>query len=96
MNIGARTNACLARGIPFVRTVLSTSRANTWTWMPTVGIPYFDSMSITWPETSGAQPGQVPTPMIAASPSAATRSQSSGSGLCWSRQRTTSVRIPGS
>jgi hypothetical protein len=33
-----------------------------------------------WPETSGAQPGQVPTPMIAASPSAEIRPYSSGSG----------------
>jgi hypothetical protein len=33
-------------------------------------MPYPDSMSTTWPETSGAQPGQVPTPMMAASPSA--------------------------
>ena len=71
LNIGTGTNACRARGIPFALATESTSRANTFTCTATVGIRYSDSIAIMWPETSGAQPGQVPTPMIAASPSAA-------------------------
>jgi hypothetical protein len=67
---GVGTNACLALGMPCDLTVFRTSGAKTFRWIPTVGIPYFDSISTTWPETSGAQPGQVPTPMMAASPSA--------------------------
>ena len=66
---GVGTKACRALGIPLDFTVLRTSGAKTCTCTPTVGIPYCDSMSTTWPETSGAQPGQVPTPMMAASPS---------------------------
>ncbi len=90
----ARTPAARS-ACPASSRVLRTRCANTFRWTPTVGTPYFDSRSTTWPETSGAQPGQVPTPMMAASPSALIRSHSSGSGMCWLRHRTTSVRIAG-
>ncbi len=80
MKTGVGMNACLARGIPFTFTTEPTIRSNTFTCTATVGTPYLVSNSIMWPETSGAQPGQVPTPTIAASPSALIRSHSSGSG----------------
>ena len=77
---GVGTKVWRALGMPLDFTALRTRRAKTCRWTPTVGTPYFDSRSTTWPETSGAQPGQVPTPMMAASPSAWMRSHSSGSG----------------